>query len=91
MGTARKYFYDQAGNPFLPGISVAGKTGSLAGRDPYRGYSWFVGYAPASRPTIAVAALVVNSGKWRIKGAYAAREVLRYHLVEQADKSKTKL
>ena len=88
MGTARKYFYDQAGNPFLPGIAVAGKTGSLAGQKPYRGYSWFVGYAPVSRPTIAVAALVINSGKWRIKGAYAAREVLRYHLVEQAAKAK---
>ncbi len=80
-GTARRYFFDDHGNAFLPGIAVAGKTGSLTGDDPYRAYSWFVGFAPAEAPTIAVAALVVNEPRWRIKGAYAAREALRYWLV----------
>lgn len=80
-GTARRYFFDDRGNPFLPGIEVAGKTGSLTGADPYRAYSWFVGFAPADAPTIAVAALVVNEPRWRIKGAYAAREAMRYWLL----------
>ena len=74
---------DQRGNAFLPGIQAAGKTGTLAGDDPYRGYTWFVGFAPADAPTIAVAALVVNEPRWRIKGAYAAREAMRYWLVER--------
>lgn len=80
-GTARRSFFDQRGNAFLPGIEVAGKTGSLTGSEPYRDYSWFVGFAPADAPEIAVAALVVNEPRWRIKGAYAAREAMRYWLI----------
>jgi len=80
-GTARRYFFDRRGNAFLPGIDAAGKTGTLAGSDPYRGYTWFVGYAPVDDPQIAVAALVVNEPRWRIKGAYVAREAMRYWLV----------
>lgn len=82
-GTARSAFYDPKGQPFLPGISVAGKTGSLSSERPYRAYSWWVGFAPADKPEIAVAALVVNTPKWRIKGSYLARETLRYHLVQR--------
>ncbi|MFK7987743.1 MAG: penicillin-binding transpeptidase domain-containing protein [Sandaracinaceae bacterium] len=82
-GTARRHFFDRRGNAFLPGIDVAGKTGTLNGSDPYREYSWFVGFAPAEAPTIAVAALVVNEPRWRIKGAFAAREALRYYLVQR--------
>ncbi len=81
-GTARRSFHDDRGNPFLPGIRVAGKTGTLSGSDPYRGYTWWVGFAPADHPTIAVAALVVNTPRWRIKASYVARETLRYYLLE---------
>ncbi|NOY91625.1 MAG: penicillin-binding protein, partial [Deltaproteobacteria bacterium] len=82
-GTARRSFRDSAGHEFLPGIRVAGKTGTLSSERPYRGYTWFVGFAPAEAPTIAVAALIVNTPRWRIKAAYAAREALRYYLVEE--------
>ncbi|MEC7521346.1 MAG: penicillin-binding transpeptidase domain-containing protein [Myxococcota bacterium] len=82
-GTARRYFFDPRGNAFLPGIEAAGKTGTLANDDPYRGYTWFVGYAPVDEPQIAVAALVINEPRWRIKGAYAAREAMRYWLVQR--------
>src|SRR5690606_9297213 len=82
-GTAHGAFFDPAGHPFLPGIDVAGKTGTLTAERPYRGYTWWVGFAPAERPTIAVAALVVNSPRWRIKASYVAREALRYYLVER--------
>jgi penicillin-binding protein A len=81
QGTARRTFFDDHGNPFLPNILVAGKTGTLASENPYRGYTWFVGFAPADHPTIAVAALVVNEPAWRIKAVYAAREAMRYWLV----------
>jgi penicillin-binding protein A len=79
-GTAQKWFFDPAGRPFLPGIQVAGKTGTLTGEDPYRAYTWWVGFAPADAPKLAVAALVVNSPRWRIKGSYIAREALRVGL-----------
>jgi penicillin-binding protein A len=80
-GTARRTFHDDAGRPFLPNVRVAGKTGTLSGSDPYRGYTWFVGFAPADAPTIAVAAVVVNTPEWRIKASYVAREALREYLV----------
>jgi cell division protein FtsI/penicillin-binding protein 2 len=86
QGTARKTFFDAKGNPFLPGIEVAGKTGTLSKERPYRGYTWFVGFAPAKAPKVAVAALIVNSPKWRIKAAYLAREALRYYLIEAPKK-----
>lgn len=83
-GTARSAFVDPHGVAFLPGIRVAGKTGTLTQERPdYRGYTWFVGFAPADAPTIAVAALVINSPEWRIKASYLAREALRYYLVER--------
>ena len=65
----------------LGNIVVSGKTGSLADRKPYKDYSWFVGFAPSNNPTIAVAAVVVNSTLWRIKAPFVAREALRAYLV----------
>lgn len=80
-GTARRAFRDERGVPFLPGIEIAGKTGTLSRERPYRGYTWWIGFAPADRPTIALAALVVNRPNWRIKASFVAREALRHWLV----------
>ena len=77
-GTARHWFHDPRGVPFLPGLRVAGKTGSLTGSSPYRAYNWFVGLAPARRPRYAFAALVVNGPRWRIKAAHLARRALQW-------------
>jgi peptidoglycan glycosyltransferase len=83
QGTARAAFHDAHNRPLLPGIAVAGKTGSLSSERPYRAYSWWVGYAPEAAPEIAVAALVVNTPRWRIKGGHLAREALRYYLIDR--------
>jgi cell division protein FtsI/penicillin-binding protein 2 len=80
-GTARNAFFDPHGRPLLPGIEVAGKTGSLSGSEPYRAYSWWVGFAPANKPTIALAALIVNTANWRIKSSFLAREALHEYLL----------
>ena len=82
-GTSRSAFHDPKGLPFLPGVTVAGKTGSLSSEQPYRAYSWFVGFAPEDSPRIALAALVVNTPKWRIKSSYLAREALRNYLMRK--------
>jgi len=80
FGTARFGFRDKRTNrPLLPGIAVAGKTGSLDRRDPaapHLSYSWFVGYAPAERPEVAVAVLLGNGADWHVKAHQVAREVL---------------
>lgn len=51
-----------ATNAQIPGVQVAGKTGtaqSAADRPPY---AWFVSFAPADNPSVAVAVLVENAG-----------------------------
>ncbi len=82
-GTARRAFRERRGWA-LPGVQVAGKTGSLSSHQPFQDYSWFVGYAPADHPTIAVAALVVNEQHWRIHASYVAREAFRTFLLGSA-------
>jgi len=80
-GTATSSFRER-GRSVLGDISVAGKTGSLSNhRRPFMDYSWFVGFAPADDPKIAVAAVVVNGLKWRIHAPYVAREAFRAYLV----------
>ncbi|HET6437646.1 MAG TPA: penicillin-binding transpeptidase domain-containing protein [Anaeromyxobacter sp.] len=73
-GTARRAFR-RAGGP-LRSMAVAGKTGTLSDRDPYRDYSWFVGFAPADDPQVAVATLIANDRKWRVRAPAVAREAL---------------
>jgi cell division protein FtsI/penicillin-binding protein 2 len=80
-GTARKSFIDKSGNPYIQGVEVAGKTGSLTGKKaPYLNYNWFIGYAPADRPEIAFAVLIANVPAWRIKAHYAARRLVQIYL-----------
>lgn len=76
-GTSRAAFQDARGRAYLPGIGIAGKTGSLSDSNPYRAYSWWVGFAPVDKPRIAVAALVVNGAKWKIKASALARDTLQ--------------
>jgi cell division protein FtsI/penicillin-binding protein 2 len=75
-GTARRAFHDERGVPKLPGVEIAGKTGTLTGRNPYRAYSWFVAVAPADDPEIAMAVLVVNKPTWHIKSTGMAELLL---------------
>ena len=45
----------------IPGISVAGKTGTA--QNPHgQDHAWFVGFAPVDTPKIAIAVLVENAG-----------------------------
>jgi penicillin-binding protein A len=73
-GTARRFFRLRE----LRG--AVGKTGSLADRNPSRDYSWFVGFAPKDAPRVAVAAVVVNEPRWRIRAPWLAREAMRLGL-----------
>jgi cell division protein FtsI/penicillin-binding protein 2 len=82
-GTARKVFRRDRWSRRSPlrEVTVAGKTGSLSDAQPFKDYSWFVGFAPVDDPQVAVAAVVVNGLKWRIHAPYIAREALKAYLV----------
>ena len=82
-GSAFKSFHDGRGNAFIPGVEIAGKTGTLTRHKKNRHYTWFVGFAPADKPEVAVSALVVNTPVWRIKGPHLAREVLRAYFAKK--------
>lgn len=82
-GSGFKSFHDTQGRPYLPGIQVAGKTGTLARNEQNRLYTWFIGFAPADKPEVAISALVVNTPSWRIKGPQLAREVLRAYFAKK--------
>jgi cell division protein FtsI/penicillin-binding protein 2 len=77
FGTARLGFHDRRGRALLPGIDVAGKTGTLNRVEkPFLGYSWFVGYAPAERPEVAVAVLLGNGAGQTARAHRVAGELL---------------
>ncbi|MDW8247345.1 MAG: penicillin-binding transpeptidase domain-containing protein [Sandaracinaceae bacterium] len=82
-GTSRAAFHDAQGRPFIPGVRIAGKTGTLSEDRPYRGYTWWVGFAPAEAPEIAIGVLLINRPEWRIKANQAAVEALRWFFVER--------
>lgn len=85
-GTSTRAFHDLEGRSFLPGLRVAGKTGTLTDAEKQRYYTWFTGFVPVadeSTPSVAIAALVVNGPVWRVKANVVAREVLRAYYAKQ--------
>ena len=60
------------------GVTVAGKTGTAESDDPNRNQAWFIGFAPAENPTVAVAVVIEDtSGTGGIEAAPIAAEVMR--------------
>lgn len=74
----------------IPGVRVAGKTGTAETGTDERPHAWFVGFAPAEDPVIAIAVLVENGGSTdgEITGgrvaAPIARSVIEAALTERA-------
>ncbi len=64
----------------LPGVTVAGKTGTAElvpnSTDPKDANAWFVAFAPAEKPRVAVAVMLVGAGFGGTAAAPVAREVL---------------
>jgi cell division protein FtsI/penicillin-binding protein 2 len=88
-GSAYRSFHDAGGKPYLPGIAVAGKTGTLTREKLNRFYTWFIGFAPADKPEIAISTLIVNTPVWHIKAPIVASGVLRAYFVKQGRKGVT--
>ena len=64
----------------LPGVQVAGKTGTAElrpnSKDPKDANAWFVAFAPARRPQVAVAVMVIGGGFGGDTAAPIAKRVL---------------
>ena len=61
----------------IPGVSVAGKTGTGETRIDEENHAWFIAFAPAEAPQIAVAvALSDEPGTGGASAAPLAREVI---------------
>jgi cell division protein FtsI/penicillin-binding protein 2 len=93
-GTSWRAFHDARGGSFLPGIPVAGKTGTLTDAETQRYYTWFTGFAP-SRPQpgdrqVAVAVLVVNGPTWQVKANVVARDMLRAYFAQRGAQGVTR-
>lgn len=68
----------------IPGVQVAGKTGTAQVREGVPDHNWFIGFAPADDPTIAVAVFVANGGgTGGDVSAPIARQVLQAYLEGQ--------
>jgi penicillin-binding protein A len=93
-GTSFRAFHDKGKTPFLPGITVAGKTGTLTDNANKRFYTWFTGFAPTHPPpgahAVAVSVMVANGAVWKVKANLVAREVLRAFFAQEGAKGVTK-
>jgi cell division protein FtsI/penicillin-binding protein 2 len=67
----------------IPGVKVAGKTGTAELGGGLQDDAWFVAFAPARRPTIAVGVLVVQAGFGGDVAAPIAKQVLQAGLAER--------
>jgi cell division protein FtsI/penicillin-binding protein 2 len=74
FGSARLAFQD--GRKRRLPVAVAGKTGSLNRPEPFTAYSWFVGFAPADKPEVAVAVLLGHGPDGGPRAAEVARDLL---------------
>jgi penicillin-binding protein 2 len=69
----------------IPGLSAAGKTGTA--QNPHgQDHAWFVGYAPADTPSVAVAVLVENAGFGGTIAAPIAGFVMERYLKGRVDR-----
>jgi peptidoglycan glycosyltransferase len=70
----------------IDGVEVAGKTGTAQVSDEVADHNWFIGFAPADDPQIAVAVFVANGGgTGGDVSAPIARQVLQAYLEGQGN------
>jgi peptidoglycan glycosyltransferase len=70
----------------VDGVTVAGKTGTAQVAEGVEDHNWFIGFAPADDPTIAVAVFVANGGgTGGDTSAPIAREVIEAHLAARGE------
>ena len=66
----------QANGVNLPGITVGGKTGTAEAGDG-TSHAWFIAFAPAQDPQIAIAVVVENGGQGGVVASPIAGQVIQ--------------
>lgn len=61
----------------IPGVKVAGKTGTAEAGKSVETHAWFIAFAPADNPTVAIAIVLENAGVGGRVAAPAAKTVLQ--------------
>lgn len=74
LTAVKEGFGQEAG---LAGLDVAGKTGTAETGGSDAAHAWFIGFAPASSPQIAVAVIVENGGAGGITAGPIAARIFR--------------
>jgi len=70
----------------IPGVKVAGKTGTAEVGKGKPTNAWFIAFAPANKPTVAMAIMIEGGGVGGQVAAPAARPVLQAALAAQKGK-----
>jgi peptidoglycan glycosyltransferase len=60
----------------ISGVTVAGKTGTAEAGKSVQTHAWFIGFAPAASPRVAIAIVLENAGVGGQVAAPAAKQVL---------------
>jgi peptidoglycan glycosyltransferase len=64
----------------VPGVTVAGKSGTAELGGSGEPHSWFIGFAPAEAPRVAIAVLVEQAGRGGEVAAPIAGDLLARYL-----------
>jgi peptidoglycan glycosyltransferase len=72
---------DFAGGAKVPGVPTAGKSGTAELGGDAAPHSWFIGFAPADAPRIAVAVIVEGGGAGASKAVPMGGDLMSYFLL----------
>ncbi len=75
-----KYGHFYTGEAQIPGVTVAGKSGTAQLDNTQQPHSWFIGFAPAEHPVIAVAVIVENGGPGRSRAVPLGGDIMKLYL-----------
>ena len=64
----------------VPGVPTAGKSGTAELGGTGEPHSWFIGFAPADAPTVAIAVLVEQGGRGAEAAAPIAGDLMTRYL-----------
>jgi peptidoglycan glycosyltransferase len=78
-----RYGEDLAGAAKVPGVPTAGKSGTAQLGGDAAPHSWFIGFAPADAPQIAVAVVVEGGGAGAQRAVPMGGDLMEYYLEHQ--------